>query len=279
MGYLWYKNGTELLTEISESRLPEDLVALWYIGQMGMVMKWGQTVIYMDPVLGDLKGEDGKTRRNYLPPFSGKEAKADYIFCSHDHLDHIHPETIKDMAMANPNLKVAVPAPLSDRIRSLGVEPERILSLTDGKEYDLDGQIRVRGVATAHETYETDENGCSKTMGYVFTCGNIRLFHAGDTVVTEELVEAIQKEPVNVLMIPINGADLERHKRNIIGNMNSRDAAYFAKAVNADMTIPLHYDMVMGNEENPFMFANYMEQYYPEKKYHIMRLGEKIIYG
>ena len=75
MGYLWYKNGTELLTEISESRLPEDLVALWYIGQMGMVMKWGQTVIYMDPVLGDLKGEDGKTRRNICRPFPEKKQR------------------------------------------------------------------------------------------------------------------------------------------------------------------------------------------------------------
>lgn len=32
--------------------------------------------------------------------------------------------------------------------------------------------------------------------------------------------------------------------------------------------------MIGGNEENPLVFADCMERLYPEKKYHIMRLGE-----
>lgn len=279
MGYIWYKKGQELLTEISESRLPDDMAAFWYIGQMGMVIKWRNTVIYVDPVLGDMKGEDGKTRRNYEPPFSGKEAAADYIFCSHDHLDHIHPQTIQEMAGRNPDAKIVVPKPLTDMIRGLGIEEDRILGMVQGKEYELADHIQVKGIATAHESYETDENGCSKTLGYLFCLGTLRLFHSGDTMLTGQLIEDVARERVHVLMIPINGVDMERHQRNIIGNMGSRDAAYFAMTAGADLTIPLHYDMVMGNEENPLIFADYMERYHPDRKYHLMRLGEKMIYG
>ena len=35
--------------------------------------------------------------------------------------------------------------------------------------------------------------------------------------------------------------------------------------------------MIGGNEENPLVFAEYMERMYPERRYHIMRLGEKIV--
>ena len=62
-----------------------------------------------------------------------------------------------------------------------------------------------------------------------------------------------------------------------MGNMNSREACWFASEIGADLTIPLHYDMIGGNEENPLVFADYMERYYPEKKYHIFRLGERYI--
>lgn len=278
MGYEWYRKGKNLLKEIEENHLPDHMVAFWYIGQMGMVIKWKKTICYIDPVLGDLTGEDGKTRRNYMPPFSGKEAVADYLFCTHDHLDHIHPQTIQDMARKNPGMKIVVPKPLVSRICQLGIERERIIGIRQGENMELAERVSVKGIATAHESYQCDSAGNSITLGYVLSFNGIRLFHSGDTVVTESLIKEILGEDVDVLMIPINGVDLERHQRNIIGNMNSRDAAYFGKAVNADLIIPMHYDMVKGNEENPLLFADYMERYYQEKKYHLMRLGEKLIY-
>lgn len=279
MGYEWYQKGENLLKEITESVLPDHMVAFWYIGQMGMVIKWQQLILYIDPVLGDMKGEDGKDRRNYTPPFSGKEAVADYLICTHDHLDHIHPETIQSMAKQNSQMKIVVPKPLVGRIKQLGIEGERILGIQQGEKIFLKENISVKGIATAHESYQFDLDGNSPTLGYVLSFDGIRLFHSGDTVVTESLIKDVGAEQVDVLMIPINGVDIERHKRNIIGNMNSRDAAYFGKAVNADLIIPLHYDMVKGNEENPLLFADYMERYYHDKKYHLMRLGEKMIYG
>ena len=69
MSNKWYKKGSELLGEIEETNLPKELCSLWYIGQMGMILKWKGIVLCIDPVLGAMPGEDGEDRRNYPIPF------------------------------------------------------------------------------------------------------------------------------------------------------------------------------------------------------------------
>ena len=54
------------------------------------------------------------------------------------------------------------------------------------------------------------------------------------------------EQGIDVLMVPINGRDLERHARGIVGNMDSREACWFGAEIGADLVIPLHYDMIGG---------------------------------
>lgn len=60
MSYQWYKKGRELLEEIEKTYLPEELLSLWYIGQMGMIVKWKEKVLCLDPVLGGYAGRRWK---------------------------------------------------------------------------------------------------------------------------------------------------------------------------------------------------------------------------
>ena len=80
MSNKWYKKGSELLREIEETCLPKELCSLWYIGQMGMILKWKGTVLCMDPVLGAMPGEDGEDRRNYPIPFLPEELRPSAAF-------------------------------------------------------------------------------------------------------------------------------------------------------------------------------------------------------
>ena len=59
--------------------------------------------------------------------------------------------------------------------------------------------------------------------------------------------------------------------------MDGRDAAYLAAEAGVDLVVPLHYDMVEGNTENPLLFAFYMEELYQGRKYEIMKLGQRLI--
>ncbi|HJC15489.1 MAG TPA: MBL fold metallo-hydrolase [Candidatus Fusicatenibacter intestinigallinarum] len=279
MSYVWYKKGAELLKEIEEFRKVRDHLGLWYIGQMGMVFGWNGKILCVDPVLGAMPDDSGMDRRNYPAPFEPEEFSVDFVFCTHDHGDHMHGETLRRLAKRNPEMKIFLPEPLKKQAGEIGIPAAQVVGMRQ-KEILCPGNalpegFSVRGVATAHEEYRFDETGCSETLGYVFRFGPYRLFHSGDTVVTREMAEELKMEQgIDVLMVPINGRDLERHARGIVGNMDSREACWFGAEIGADLVIPLHYDMIGGNEENPLVFADYMERLYPDRKYHIMRLGE-----
>lgn len=282
MTYRWNKKGEELLKEIRETHVPEYMVALWYIGQMGIVVKWNGLTVCFDPVLNDLYHLDGSSRRNYEPPFAPKEFRGvDYVICSHNHKDHMNIETLKPLWKANPGMKIIVPKPEQADLIGAGIREEAVIGAKAGEELVLMAGERksvLCAVAAAHEEYITDEHGDQKNLGYVMKCNGVHIYHGGDTVVTQKLIEDVAVHgPITVACIPVNGVDFERHGRGIIGNMDCRDGAYFASRIHADMTLPMHTDMVMGNEENPLIFAEYMRNLYPGRKYHLMQLGERLI--
>lgn len=278
MGKEWYRQGQALLREIEQTCWPETLVSLWYIGQMGMVVKWKDRVLCLDPVLGAMPGADGADRRQYPAPFAPSQLRADVVFCTHDHGDHLHPETLIGLLAANPRLTIVVPQPLTARVQALGIPVERILGACQGERLYLGDGFTVDPIATAHESYQYDAAGRSLTLGYVLQLGAFRLFHSGDTVVTPELLAELQPYgSFDAAMLPINGRDLERNRRDIVGNMDAREAAWLSREIGADLTIPLHYDLIAGNREDPLVFASRMERLCPTRKYHIFRLGERYL--
>lgn len=280
MDACWYKQGHALLQQISQTDFGESVVSLWYIGQMGVIVKWRGMVLCIDPVLGAMPGADGRDRRSYPAPFRARELKADFIFCTHDHADHMHPETLAGLAQANPGLTIVVPRPLVEKAGGFGIPANQLRGARQGQKLSLGKEIAVTPVATAHENYEFDAEGNSRTLGYVIELGGHRLFHSGDTVVTEQLRDDLREFcGFDAAMLPINGRDLARNLRGIVGNMNSREACWLAEQIGADLVIPLHYDMIPGNGENPLVFADCIRHYAPGRKYHIFQLGERYLLG
>lgn len=278
----WYKQGVDLLAELSGTSFPKGITALWYLGQSGFALKERDTLVFFDPVFADLQSKDGSTRRYYPAPFSPEEAAqtgVSYVFCSHDHRDHLQPETVAPMAQTRPALRIVVPAPSAEKALSVGVSEGQIIAACAEQSIVLpDGSV-CTPIAAAHEEYETDENGNQKSLSYLFqTPSGMKIFHAGDTVITPELTERLQREMgIDAALLPINGADFKRRRRGVIGNMNSREAADLAADINAGLVIPCHYDMVFGNGENPLHFAEYMLTYYPGRKFHMLSLGERML--
>lgn len=276
---MWYKKGEELLKEIKIRNFSDEILPFWYIGQMGVVIKWKKKIIYIDPVLADLKDVNGNTRRHYGFPYKPEDAVVDYIFCTHNHRDHMNQDTLIGIVSSNPNVKIIIPKPLKQQLISWGIQEQNLITLRQEETFCIEDMC-VKGIETAHDTYQYDQEGNSITLGYLFDFGGIRVFHSGDTMLTTKLLEQLKNScPIHILMLPINGSDIIRDSKNIIGNMNGRDAAILASELGADLTIPLHYDMIYGNEENPLIFANYMERMAPNYRYHIMKLGELFLFS
>ena len=278
----WYKQGAALLKELSNTSFPEKIVALWYLGQSGFALKTKGLLVFFDPVFADLQALDGTTQRYYPAPFSPEEAArtgVSFVFCSHDHLDHLQPETVVPMAKTQPKLKIVIPAPAVRKAVSLGVPEGQIIAAHADQIIRLPDGCICTPIPAAHETYELDENGDHRALSYIFqTSDGMKLFHAGDAVVTPELVERLRREHgLDAALLPINGADYKRRLRGLVGNMSSREAADLADDIDADLVIPCHYDMVFRNGENPLHFAEYMQTYYPGRKFHILSLGERLL--
>lgn len=276
----WNKKGNDLLHEISCTQIPGSCIAIWYLGQMGILAKTPDLTICFDPVLNDLFDPQGNSRRCYHQPFSAESLTGiHYVVCSHNHADHLNLETLLPLYQANPTARFIVPAPEVSSLTGCGIPDSSVIGAIQNSIIPLSDGSCIYPIAAAHEVYTADEQGRQKNLGYIWETPDIHVYHAGDTVVTNQLIaDVCSHAPIHLACIPINGIDTQRRNQGIIGNMDCRDAAYFSSQIQADLTIPLHYDMVMNNTENPLIFASYMQSMYSGSKYHIMQLGERLLY-
>jgi L-ascorbate metabolism protein UlaG (beta-lactamase superfamily) len=276
----WYKAGDALLREMTETSPVSGSAFFWFLGQLGFAIKLKGLVFYIDVLLNDLADAGGNTKRRYAPPFEPWAVQpVDYFLCTHEHDDHLNLKTLVPLAKANPQTRFIVPMPLRPILIGAGIDALRVIGAQEGKDLSLPRDITLSPVAAAHTDYEQDEKGDYLCLGYVLTGDGIGIYHAGDTMVTLRLVEALKnRHPLDVGILPINGGDWERTSEGIIGNMSAGDAVKFARAINVDMVIPAHYDMMPSNSENPACFTDYMYTLCPEKKHHIFALGERFCY-
>ena len=276
---MWYKKGKELLKSIECTNLPENQVAIWYIGQCGFVLKRRNIIIYIDPVLNDICDENGNTVRLYEAPYAPDNAIANYVLCTHDHIDHMAMETIKGIYSNNPQVKIIVPGVCKEALLAEEITDGNVIEAADEKKINL-SDIQVIPFSTAHPVHCVREDGKDRNLAYYIMCGCISFLHMGDTYLTEKLIGSLKKYPSpDVLMVPINGKDFYLERQDIIGNMSAREAVKLSKELGVDLTIPMHFDMVKGNTVNPLHFVEELWEVDSGMKFSIPALGERIIFG
>ncbi len=292
----WFLNGDALINNINNLSLPDNCCTLWPIGQVGYFIKYRNTTILIDPVLTPITDSSGKSQLHFEAPFSPESPfSVDAVFCTHDHLDHLNPDTIARIAASHTKAKFYVPAPALQTESSLFAPfIDRVTGIRQGETLNIAENCSVTGIEAAHNLvlptsidtdipattyyyYESDSSGNANALGYVFHFGKLTIFHAGDTVATDRLVRDVRKcGSITLSLLPINGRDWIREK-TLIGNMSPLEAALFADQINSETVIPTHYDMFIGNEEDPMIFEHYMNLKCPGRAYHRPRLGEPFI--
>ncbi len=272
--------GAALLNEI-KSMPAMDSVHLWYIGQMGVILRSGTLTIALDPVLNDLTDAEGRTRRLYPPLFPPEELDfADFVLCTHNHADHLNMATLLPVSRANPETRFIVPAPEAKVLTEGGIPEDRVIPAEAGKRIRLSGDAQVCPVAAAHEEYRRDAAGRDYCLGYHLMLGRLRVYHAGDTLVTGKLLQDLREAGApDVALLPVNGRDEERHARGIIGNMNAEEAACLAASLGIPLSIPLHCDMVKGNTADPQAFVRACGERKEKPRCRVLRPGEHLLLG
>lgn len=201
------------------------------LGQSGYVLKTESTEIIIDPYLSDSVNRVAGRPRLLPIPINPADISCDAIICTHDHLDHLDPDTV---SLINASQLFITTNEGKEKLISLGKTNVKALS---ARESITIGDISLTAVFADHTV---------EAFGLIVNAENKTLYFSGDTLFNEKLYEISKFKP-DMTFICINGR---------LGNMNASEALIVAKKIGAKTNIPNHYDMFASNSENPHLFAD-----------------------
>jgi L-ascorbate metabolism protein UlaG (beta-lactamase superfamily) len=147
-----------------------------------------------------------------------------------------------------------VPTDVVERVTELGVDQARVCGLASDGRTEV-GAVTVDAVPAAHGVTIEDAYRLGPFLGYVIGAGGVRVYHAGDTVPFDGLVERLRGFAIHLALLPINGRDEEREAEGIVGNLDAHEAAQLAAEIGADAAVPMHWDMFADNPGDPAAFV------------------------
>ncbi|MBN2212379.1 MAG: MBL fold metallo-hydrolase [Sedimentisphaerales bacterium] len=227
------------MLDIIHFPLEADQAGLWFIGQSGFIIRAANKTVVIDPYLSDSVSElVPELTRLYPPPIDPKKLLADVFIVTHDHLDHLDPQTIGPFASKPQTLFVA-PRLAAKKLLTLSV-PEKNITVIDSGVTQRVHDIEITGVYTL-----PNDPAVIDTAGYKLTFANGRsVYHSSDTAFSELLLASAPSAEVALLCI--NGKS---------GNMDAAQAAQLAARIKPIYAISHHHDMFAFNSENPRAFG------------------------
>lgn len=261
------------LTDVEAVRERRDQPAprldVWWLGQSGFLVHYAGASLLLDPYLSDsLTRKYAATDKPHVR-MTGRVVDParlgfiEVVTSSHNHTDHLDPETLRPLALANPALRIACPEANRVTVRERsGLPDDRILGFdvpaVPGPAA-LPSAVALEGtpfaltpVPAAHETLERDARGRLIYLGFVLHAGPFRIYHSGDTLLFEGMEALLRPMQVDLALLPINGRAPERR---VAGNLRGGEAARLAHDIGARLVVPCHYEMFEFNTASPDEFV------------------------
>ena len=256
----------------------DDVLRIWWLGQSGFLLKLGQESILFDPYLSDAlprkyaNTNKPHTRISEIVIEPSMLRGISVVTSSHNHTDHLDAETLLPIFQQNPGVHFLIPeANRAFVVDRLQCEPTFPIGMNDDGLVFKHKNIEIIGVPAAHNTVDRDTDGRCKYMGFVAKIGHFCVYHSGDTLLFDGLIDILKPYQVDVAFLPINGND---PSRGVAGNLNCEEAAFVAKNIGAKLAIPHHYDLFAFNTANVADFVVACEE--QGVQYRVMQLGEGI---
>ena len=255
-------------------------VALWWLGQSGFGLRSHAATLLVDPFLAH------HPDRLVPPPCRPEQVGGlDAVAVTHDHLDHLDEESLPSLAKASPDALLVVPEPLVGRVAALGIPAERVAGVQPDRPLELD-RLTIHPIPACHGDDPRDgygfgqerSEGLYRYLGYVFDLGGVRVYHAGDTIPYDGMAERLRALDVDVALVPINGRDAEREAQGIVGNLDEEEAARLAAAIDADLLVPMHYDMFAANPGSPERLVEIARTEFPDLQVLVPSRARRFVY-
>ncbi len=251
---------------------------LWWLGQSGYLVKYGDSHLLIDPYLSDsLTKKYAGTEKPHIRMTARVIAPEqldfiDVVTSSHNHTDHLDAETLIPLLAKNPALTVIVSqANLAFAAERLKAPIDRLTPIrADGDPMRV-GPFTFQAIPSAHENLETNENGDHKYIGVLIFVAGRTIYHSGDACLYDGLIERLRKWKIDLALLPINGRN---PKRGVAGNFSAAEAVQLAKATQSGLVVPCHYGMFEFNTVSPEEFIQQAQANLVP--YQVLQNGERI---
>jgi len=203
-------------------------VGVAWTGQAGFAFKdMCGAVYHVDPYLSNACSRYVGYHRAIQAPVEAEDVKADYFLFTHEHRDHLDPDSVPILAQRNPQARFAGPPSCLTRLLEMGLEPGRLIALERGMQ-KLIGNATVHAVPAQHTP---------DSVGYVLQFGGVSVYITGDTVYSDDLIAIGSLKP-DLMMSCINGR---------LGCMNIADAVRLTSHIQPRFAVPMHIKMFIEN--------------------------------
>lgn len=222
-----------------------------WITQAGLLFDNGKMKMLVDPYLSDSVGKRNPEKHRRIPvDESVFDIEPDVIMITHDHLDHLDPETLERfLAPGRKPVTVLAPENAYRKLLEFGGKHNYVLLAPHS--------VWSEGGVTFYSVKAEHSDRCA--AGFIIDDGNKTYYVSGDTLYNYDVIDdvlSLVESGVDYAFLPINGVG---------NNMNAKDAADFAYEIGAKTAVPLHWGLFDSLDPKEFDFEDAMllEAYVP----------------
>ena len=215
-----------------------------WLTQAGLLFDNDRIRIMVDPYLSDSVGKRSPEKHRRIPVDERFfDIDPDVIIITHDHLDHLDPETLEVLlARSTKSITFLAPENAYMKLRQYG----------GGHNYVLLAPHSVwsQGGVTFYSVKA--EHSDRTAAGFILDDGRKTYYVSGDTLYNYDVIDDVLdlvEGGVDYAFLPINGVG---------NNMNAKDAADFAYEIGAKCAVPLHYGLFDSIDPTEFDFEDAM---------------------
>ena len=198
-------------------------IKLHWLGHDGFkIVTEDNKVIYIDPYK--------------LSKANHKTNDAELVFISHNHFDHLSIEDLRHII--NDETKIIAAVECMEKLNQEGFK--NVKNVEPGQTIQ-ENNINIE-IVPAYNVNKNFHPKDDKKVGFIITCSNTRIYHAGDT----DKISEMAKYSPDIAIVPVSGVYV----------MTAEEAA---DCVNnllkpTKVAIPMHYGSIVGNLDDALEF-------------------------